>query len=112
VRGNSSKFKQALINIIKNSIEALGENGVIEIQAFENKDDNHVVIRIKDNGEGMNESDIKRLGEPYYSKKSKGTGLGLMVTYRIIESMQGTIVYKSIKGNGTEANIFLPVSIQ
>lgn len=112
VRGNSSKFKQALINIIKNSIEALGENGVIEIQAFENKDENHVVIRIKDNGEGMNESDIKRLGEPYYSKKSKGTGLGLMVTYRIIESMQGSIVYKSIKGNGTEANIFLPVSIQ
>lgn len=112
VRGNSSKFKQALINIIKNSIEALGENGVIEIQAFENKDDNHVVIRIQDNGEGMNESDIKRLGEPYYSKKSKGTGLGLMVTYRIIESMQGSIVYKSIKGNGTEANIFLPVSIQ
>ncbi|MCA0756645.1 HAMP domain-containing histidine kinase [Paenibacillus sp. N4] len=106
VRGNSSKFKQALINIIKNSIEALTDEGMITIQAY--LDDNKVTICIKDNGEGMHEADLKRLGEPYYSKKSKGTGLGLMVTFRIIEAMEGKVEFFSVKGVGTEAVIKLP----
>ncbi|MBD2872343.1 sensor histidine kinase [Paenibacillus arenilitoris] len=110
VRGNSSKLKQALINIIKNSIEALNKEGVIFIQAYLENDSKHVVIRIKDNGEGMNETDLKRLGEPYYSKKSKGTGLGLMVTFRIIEVMQGKIEFRSQKGVGTEATIHFPAA--
>lgn len=105
VRGNSSKFKQALINIIKNGIEAFKENGLIEIEAYENKE---IVVIIRDNGEGMNEEDLKRLGEPYYSKKTKGTGLGLMVTYRIIEAMQGSIKFSSVKGEGTEVSIYFP----
>jgi two-component system sporulation sensor kinase B len=109
VKGNSSKFKQALVNIIKNSIEALGQDGEILIRAYEDKDGN-IVISIKDNGEGMSESEIKRLGEPYYSKKTKGTGLGLMVTFRIIEVMQGKLEFSSIKGVGTEAQIVLPSS--
>ncbi|WP_138755708.1 sensor histidine kinase [Paenibacillus sinopodophylli] len=108
VRGNSSKFKQALINIIKNSIEALGQNGAIHIQAYKNQKNNSVVIRIRDNGEGMNELDLKRLGEPYYSQKSKGTGLGLMVTFRIIEVMGGILKFSSKKGFGTEATIIFP----
>ncbi|NIK78619.1 signal transduction histidine kinase [Paenibacillus castaneae] len=112
VRGNSSKFKQALINIIKNSIEALGNEGVIHIRAFEDEQSNNVIIQINDNGEGMNESDLKRLGEPYYSKKSKGTGLGLMVTFRIIEVMKGSIHFKSQKGIGTEAILRFPIEIK
>jgi len=107
VRGNSSKLKQALINIIKNSIEALDKEGIIHIRAYMD-DSDHVVICIKDNGEGMHEADIKRLGEPYYSKKTKGTGLGLMVTFRIIEVMQGRVEFFSDKGVGTEAIIHIP----
>lgn len=109
VRGNSSKLKQALINIIKNSIEALDKEGVIAIRAYMD-DSNNVVIRIKDNGEGMHEADLKRLGEPYYSKKTKGTGLGLMVTFRIIEVMQGKVEFNSKKGLGTEAIILIPAA--
>ncbi|WP_139992847.1 ATP-binding protein [Paenibacillus paridis] len=108
VRGNSTKLKQALINIIKNSIEALGEDGVIDIKAYEDPDEGQILVSIRDNGEGMHEEDLKRLGEPYYSKKSKGTGLGLMVTFRIIEVMQGKIVFKSKKDIGTEVVIYLP----
>lgn len=107
VRGNSSKLKQALINIIKNSIEALDKEGAIQIRAYMD-DSDHVVICIKDNGEGMHEADLKRLGEPYYSKKTKGTGLGLMVTFRIIEVMQGKVKFISHKGIGTEAIIHIP----
>ncbi|OME68771.1 hypothetical protein BK120_34015 [Paenibacillus sp. FSL A5-0031] len=109
VRGNSSKLKQALINIIKNSIEALHTDGVIIIRAYQDGSQN-VVICIKDNGEGMNETDLKKLGEPYYSKKTKGTGLGLMVTFRIIEIMQGKVEFFSTKGVGTEAIIHIPVA--
>ncbi|WP_415841269.1 ATP-binding protein [Paenibacillus alkaliterrae] len=108
VRGNSSKFKQALINIIKNSIEAFDKEGIIVIRAYLDKNAKEILISIKDNGEGMSEFDLKRLGEPYYSKKSKGTGLGLMVTFRIIEVMQGKIKFFSSKGMGTEAVIHFP----
>ncbi|MHA7967457.1 ATP-binding protein [Paenibacillus sp. CAU 1782] len=110
VKGNTSKFKQALINIIKNSIEALREDGFVLIKANRAQEPNYLMITIKDNGEGIDEQDLKRLGEPYYSKKSKGTGLGLMVTYRIIEAMQGDIVISSKKGVGTEVSLRLPIS--
>lgn len=109
IRGNSSKFKQALINLIKNGIEALGKEGFIQIHAYEDRDSNLVYIRIKDNGEGMDGVDLLKLGEPYYSKKTKGTGLGLMVTFRIVEAMQGKLTFNSTKGIGTEAVMHFPL---
>ncbi|WP_018751016.1 sensor histidine kinase [Paenibacillus sanguinis] len=110
VRGNSSKFKQAFINIIKNSIEALNGEGEIQIWSYE--EDGNVVIHIKDDGEGMDEEVLARLGEPYFSNKTKGTGLGLMVTFRIIEVMNGEICFTSKKGTGTEAVIRFPTASQ
>ncbi|MBC8079369.1 MAG: sensor histidine kinase [Gorillibacterium sp.] len=106
IRGNSSKFKQAIVNIVKNSIEAFQGEGLVEIWAV--PDGNEVVLHIQDNGEGMEESSLIRLGEPYFSNKSKGTGLGLMVTFRIIEAMKGKIEFLSEKKAGTEAIIRLP----
>jgi two-component system, sporulation sensor kinase B len=108
VRGNSSRFKQALINIIKNSIEALGDNGEVAIRVSRERNNNRVIIMVSDNGEGIDEEDLKKLGEPYYSKKTKGTGLGLMVTFRIIEAMNGEIVINSTRGKGTEVCIKIP----
>lgn len=106
VKGNPSKFKQAFINIIKNSIESLGDDGYIQMSAYVRED--KVYIHIKDNGEGMDQGVLNRLGEPYFSNKTKGTGLGLMVTFRIIEAMQGEITFVSKKGAGTESIIILP----
>jgi len=108
IRGNSSKFKQALINIVKNSIEALPEEGKIHIWAEQN--DKEIEIHIQDNGSGMTEEELKRLGEPYFSNKTKGTGLGLMVTFRIIEALGGVLEFKSKKNVGTEAVIHLPAA--
>ncbi|WP_167859779.1 sensor histidine kinase [Paenibacillus cymbidii] len=107
VRGNPSKFKQAFMNIIKNSIEASRENGTIEWSVY--ADNDTAVIRISDNGEGMDYDQIAKLGEPYYSTKTKGTGLGLMVTFRIIEVMNGTLEFRSEKGKGTEAIARFPL---
>jgi len=104
--GNSSKLKQAMINIVKNSIEALDGEGLVRIWAYAKNGE--IVIHIKDNGIGMDDEDLARLGEAYFSKKSKGTGLGLMVTFRIIEAMQGSINFYSKKGSGTEVVIRFP----
>ncbi|MCD9020935.1 sensor histidine kinase [Cohnella silvisoli] len=109
ILGNASKFKQAFINIIKNSIEAIDGDGagLIEISAY--SDNRMAVIHIKDNGEGMEDEEISKLGVPYFSTKTKGTGLGLMVTFRIIDVMHGTIEFHSVKGKGTEAIIRFPL---
>ncbi|XID91332.1 ATP-binding protein [Paenibacillaceae bacterium WGS1546] len=104
--GNSSKLKQALINMIKNSIEATGNNGMIEVTGAAEGEE--IVIRIRDNGEGMDEEQLAKLGVPFFSTKAKGTGLGLMVTYRIVEVMKGTIEFRSVKSGGTEAIVRFP----
>lgn len=106
ILGNSSKLKQILINIIKNSIEAFHVDGQIHIWAYEK--DEEVFIHIKDNGEGIEPMQLRKLGEPYYSTKTKGTGLGLMVTFRLIEIMKGHIEFKSQRFLGTEVIIRFP----
>lgn len=106
IKGNSSKLKQAFINIIKNSIESLHGEGEIHVWSYE--ENGEVCIHIKDTGEGMDEEVLARLGEPYFSNKTKGTGLGLMVTFRIIEVMNGKIHFKSEKGVGTEVVVRFP----
>lgn len=108
VLGNPTKFKQAFMNMIKNSIESIQSNGIVKIEAH--AENGMAVIRIADNGEGMDEDQIAKLGEPYYSTKTKGTGLGLMVTFRIIEVMKGTLEFRSEKGKGTEALIRFPLA--
>ncbi|MEK5447930.1 sensor histidine kinase [Paenibacillus sp. FSL R7-0331] len=106
VLGSPAKFKQAFINLIKNSVEALQEDGLIKVSAW--KSGQHIIISVEDNGEGMKLSELARLGEPFYSNKTKGTGLGLMVSFRIIEAMNGAIHFYSKKGQGTEVVVKLP----
>ncbi|WP_054956250.1 sensor histidine kinase [Paenibacillus dakarensis] len=106
--GNSSKLKQAMVNLVKNSIEALDGEGTVNIWAY--KDKEQAIIHIRDDGVGMEAQELVRLGEPYYSNKTKGTGLGLMVTFRIIEAMKGTIEFTSQKGIGTEVIIRFPLA--
>ncbi|MGG1551844.1 ATP-binding protein [Paenibacillus ferrarius] len=106
IMGNSSKFKQVLINIIKNSIEAFQEDGQIHIWSYEKRDE--IFIHIKDNGEGIEPNQLAKLGEPYYSTKTKGTGLGLMVTFRLIDMMKGQVEFKSQRLQGTEVILRFP----
>jgi two-component system sporulation sensor kinase B len=104
--GDRYKFRQALINVGKNGIEAMPNGGVLEIKA--NKLDRNVVISISDTGIGMAPEQIKRLGTPYYSTKEKGTGLGTMVSFVIIKKMNGQIDIKSKLGKGTEYTFIFP----
>ncbi|MFI8686938.1 ATP-binding protein [Rossellomorea sp. NPDC077527] len=105
--GNTRNFQQAFLNIIKNAIEAMPKGGTLTIHSKVQK--GNVSITISDTGVGMTPMQQARLGEPYFSTKEKGTGLGLMVSYRIIEAMRGIITVESRIGKGTSFQIVFPV---
>ncbi|MEH7086561.1 ATP-binding protein [Neobacillus drentensis] len=107
ILGHPQKVKQAFLNIIKNGIEAIHQGGAVSI--LMKQESQQVVIQIQDEGVGMNEDEVKRLGQPFYSLKEKGTGIGLMVSYRIIDSLHGKIIVQSQKGNGTTFTIRFPL---
>jgi two-component system sporulation sensor kinase B len=111
IAGDRQYLKQALINLIKNSIEAIEQKGEINIHVQKAKDSTRVVISIQDNGIGLTEEEIKQIGLPYYTTKTKGTGLGTMVVNKIIRDMKGEVKYKSLKGEWTKVEIHLPLSM-
>ncbi len=100
-----NQLKQLFINIIKNSIEASST----KVQILLAKKDDDVVITVKDNGCGIPKERMKHLGEPFFTYKEKGTGLGLTVSYRILESHQGKIKFDSKVKQGTTVEITLPI---
>lgn len=110
IQCNTNQIKQVFINIIQNAIEACDCNGKIVISLKE-KESQHVVIEVEDNGCGIPVERLQRLGEPFYSTKEKGTGLGLLVTYKIIEAHKGKLNFKSEQGRGTTVEIELPKRI-
>ncbi|MCY7900192.1 sporulation two-component system sensor histidine kinase KinE [Bacillus inaquosorum] len=103
-----NQLKQVFINILKNAIEVMPDGGNIFV-TIRTLDQDHVLISLKDEGIGMTEDKLKRLGEPFYTTKERGTGLGLMVSYKIIEEHQGEIMVESEEGKGTVFHLTLPV---
>lgn len=108
VRMEKHKFIQVIVNMLKNAIEAMPVGGTIEIRS--SKVNNNLVIDIIDQGIGMSDDQLKRLGYPFYSTKERGTGLGLMVSYRIVQSLGGEIKVTSEPGNGTHFQIIVPLA--
>ncbi|WIV13543.1 PAS domain-containing sensor histidine kinase [Proteiniborus sp. MB09-C3] len=104
-RINRANIKQALINILVNSIQAVDEEGIISIIVEEYI--NKVSIHIIDNGVGIQEEDMSKLFEPFYTSKKGGTGLGLPSTFKIIKEHEGVISVKSEFGKGTKITIEL-----
>jgi signal transduction histidine kinase len=109
IQADSIKLKHVFFNLIKNSIEAFSEGGVIRITTGNSK--NKFNIEIKDNGCGIKEKDLGRIFEPFFSLKDRGTGLGLSVVQSIITEHNGTIMAESAPGIGTTFTISLPAGI-
>lgn len=100
-------LKQVCINICKNGIEAMGENGTLTIREKIDSEQSKVLIDIHDSGPGIPSFLIDKIFDPFFSTKEEGTGLGLSVCQRIIHDIRGSIRVKS-KGFGTTFTIFLP----
>ncbi|KQL54850.1 histidine kinase [Heyndrickxia shackletonii] len=103
-----NQMKQVFINIIKNAIEVMPEGGFVTI-TIDNQPNEYIHIVIEDEGEGIPEKKIKRLGEPFYTTKERGTGLGLMVSYKIIKEHKGKVEVESEVGVGTKFHIYIPI---
>ncbi|MGQ9817402.1 MAG: sensor histidine kinase [bacterium] len=98
----------AMINIIKNSVEAITTNGKIKITTMNEMD--IVIISISDTGKGIPEENLKNIFSPFYTNKKGGTGLGLAFVKKVIELHNGTITVNSRINQGTEFNIRLPIN--
>ncbi|QED48316.1 sensor histidine kinase [Cytobacillus dafuensis] len=107
INGNISEIKQVLINILKNGIEAMKDGGTLSIFVY--KEGPFGVFKISDTGIGMSSEELERLGTAFYSLKEKGTGIGMMVCYQIIDRMKGKIEVQSQKGKGTTFKIYIPL---
>ena len=95
-----------IINIIKNSIESIKENGLINIYTKTNK--TNIKIYIEDNGIGMNEEELTKVMDPFFTTKTKGTGLGVYLSNQIIVAHGGNIKYFSDIDKGTKVVITIP----
>ncbi|EOO42289.1 ATP-binding protein [Bacillus mycoides] len=107
INGDDKQLKQVLLNIIKNGIESMPGGGNIQILAYEKAGEN-LCISVEDQGLGIENEKIEKIGKAFYTTKENGTGLGLMITYKIIEEHQGSIAIESSMGIGTKVEIYLP----
>ncbi|ASV04273.1 hypothetical protein CJZ71_20300 [Bacillus subtilis] len=106
VKRDQNQLKQVFINLIKNAVESMPDGGTVDIIITE--DEHSVHVTVKDEGEGIPEKVLNRIGEPFLTTKEKGTGLGLMVTFNIIENHQGVIHVDSHPEKGTAFKISFP----
>jgi PAS domain S-box len=108
VRCDKNQLKQVFMNVVKNAIEAMPSGGSLVISI--ERDETDVLVHVIDQGSGIPEDQLRRLGEPFFTTKEKGTGLGLMISHKIIEEHDGRIYYASRSGEGTTVSIRLPQS--
>jgi polar amino acid transport system substrate-binding protein len=104
---DAEKIKQALINIVQNSIEAMIDGGPLKVSTRVQK--KRVIIEIEDSGAGILEEDLDKVFEVFHSSKEQGTGLGLPISFHIIELHGGTIEIESDHGEGTTCTIAIGI---
>ena len=109
IQSDRGQLQQVFLNIINNAFAAMKEGGKIDISMREEKDLDAVAVTIKDNGHGISKEDLPRIFEPFFTtKKEGGVGLGLSITYGIVEKLGGRISVESTVGQGTEFTVILP----
>lgn len=107
VRADQGRLKQVLVNLVKNSLEAMEGGGTVLVRAAKGSH-GHVEIRVEDNGKGIPEDKIEKLFQPFFTTKPGGTGLGLPLCRKIVEDHGGDITLGPRPGGGTVVTIKLP----
>lgn len=107
VKGDADQLKQAFFNLIKNAIQAIYDGGTLVIHCFEKGD--FVNICFIDNAGGIPAHILSRITDPYYSTKSNGTGLGLVIVERIIRAHGGSLTIESSEGKGSIFTLQIPL---
>ena len=104
------QLQQVFLNIMGNALDAVPDGGKVDIACSQTADGG-LLVRVTDNGKGMSPEVIKHIFEPFYStKKEKGNGLGMFITYGIVRRLGGEITVDSTEGKGTTVSITLPLT--
>ncbi len=108
IKGNNGKLHQVVLNLLGNALDAIEENGHIQIESRSNE--NEILLTIEDNGSGISKQNLKKVLDPFFTTKApgKGTGLGLSIVHSIIQEHTGSIEFDSEEGRGTKVSLRLP----
>ncbi|MCK4965991.1 PAS domain S-box protein [bacterium] len=109
IKLDSEMFHQVLLNLFKNAVESMDDNGKMKVGVRMESDSRNLVVSVEDNGVGMSESVQKKLFNPFFTTKAKGTGLGLAIMKKIIDMHKGRITVISEEGKGSLFEIRMPV---
>ena len=104
--GDGEKLRQAFLNILINALQATPSSGSVAIVL--KQADSVIEISFQDSGTGIDEKEMERIFEPFYTTKPDGTGLGLAITKKIIEAHGGTLQVECKSGEGTTVTVALP----
>lgn len=109
IQGDANQLKQVFLNLINNAVDAMSNEGTLGITSY--ADVSHVYVAISDTGKGMPKEIMSRIFEPFFTtKKDKGTGIGLSVSYKIIQSHNGRIDVQSEIDKGSTFTVVLPIT--
>ncbi|MGD9025849.1 MAG: ATP-binding protein, partial [Desulfobacterales bacterium] len=106
---DENQIEQVFVNLLLNAVQAIEEKGIITVTSRINNRRKKALIEIADTGKGIPSENIAKIFEPFFSTKSKGTGLGLAVSYAIVKNHQGDINAFSQPGQGARLVLELPV---
>jgi two-component system sensor histidine kinase AtoS len=104
------QFKQVFLNILINSIQAMGKSGVITIESLMDLKQENILLHFSDTGSGIQEGDLEKVFDPFYTSKKEGTGLGLSVVQRIVAAHHGGVYLQNIPSGGLKVTIQIPIS--
>jgi two-component system NtrC family sensor kinase len=109
IAGDQAQLQQVILNLISNAIDAIGKDGTVSVKS--RADDSVIRVVIADTGPGIPENMQKKIFDPFFTTKSsgKGTGLGLWISYNIIEKLGGSLSLRSQVGQGAEFTITMPI---
>ena len=111
LHGDRKSLQQVFLNLFINAVQAMLDGGSLIIRAYPSEDGHWLKVEVKDTGIGIDPEHLPRIFDPFYTTKQvgRGTGLGLSVTYGIVEKHGGHIEVESQKGQGATFTVFLPV---
>ncbi len=110
IRGSANHLEQVMINFLNNAREAMAGGGRLAVAARRSQRDGWVEVRIADSGPGIPAEHLSHIFDPFFTTKAGGTGLGLAVSYGIVQEHGGTIEVESAPGQGTTFTVTLPVT--
>ncbi len=111
IASDEAQLQQVFMNLISNSIDAIGKDGLIQVKSYRIKE--NITVSITDDGPGIPRDQQKKVFDPFFTTKQtgKGTGLGLWICYSIIEKLGGSLSFRSKVGEGTTFTISIPLIV-